>query len=73
VDVWDEAVGNQVAAHVRPTSIADDTLHVDVDQAAWATEVSFISARVLAALEERLGQRVATFIVPRVRGGSGVE
>jgi predicted nucleic acid-binding Zn ribbon protein len=72
-EVWESTVGTQVATHVRPTSIANDTLYVDVDEAGWATEVSFLAARILSGLEERLGQRVATFIKPRVRGRSGVE
>jgi predicted nucleic acid-binding Zn ribbon protein len=71
VDVWPETVGDLVAAHVRPTLITDDTLYVDVDQPAWSTEVAFMAGRILEGLQTRLGKPVATFIKPRVRGGSG--
>lgn len=72
-DVWESTVGSHVAEHVRPVSIANDTLYVNVDEPAWATELAFIAARILTTLEDRLGQHVATFVMPRVRGGSGVE
>jgi predicted nucleic acid-binding Zn ribbon protein len=72
-DVWESAVGAHVASHVRPSSIANKTLYVDVDQPGWSTEIVFLSAQILGALEEQLGQSVALFLKPRVRGRSGVE
>ena len=72
-DVWESAVGTHVAGHVHPVSIANDTLYVNVDEPAWSTELTFIATRILTTLEDRLGQHVATFVMPRVRGGSGVE
>jgi predicted nucleic acid-binding Zn ribbon protein len=71
VDVWSETVGALVAAHVQPTSIANRTLFVDVDQPAWSTEVAFMAGRILEGLQTRLGEPVAAFVKPRVRGGSG--
>jgi predicted nucleic acid-binding Zn ribbon protein len=72
-DVWESAVGTHVAGHVQPTSIANDTLYVNVDEPAWSTELVFIATRILTTLEDRLGQHVATFLKARIRGGSGVE
>jgi predicted nucleic acid-binding Zn ribbon protein len=72
-EIWDAAVGAQVANHVRPAAITDDTLVVDVDQPAWSIEVNFMAPRILATLEAQLGNHVASAVKARVRGRSGVE
>ena len=58
---WDEAVGEAIAAHVRPVRLDRGVLLVDVDDPSWATQV-----RVLAdELRSRL-QAVAGVSVTRI-------
>jgi predicted nucleic acid-binding Zn ribbon protein len=64
---WDDVVGDMIARHVRPVSLDGDTLVVAVDEAAWATQLRFLEADLLAKLAERAGDAVATRIVVRVR------
>ena len=63
---WADAVGAQIAAHARPVSLAKGVLVVAVDQPAWATQLRFLSAEVLARLEQAAGTPVATHIEVRV-------
>lgn len=63
---WDEAVGENVAAHVRPVRLDQRVLTVEVDDAAWATHVTFLSSTIISRLYdvarvdiERVDVRVA--------------
>jgi predicted nucleic acid-binding Zn ribbon protein len=49
---WDDAVGQNVAAHVRPVRLDQRVLTVEVDDAAWATQVSFLSSTIISRLYE---------------------
>ncbi len=49
---WDDAVGDAVAAHVRPVRLDQQVLTVEVDDPAWATQVKFLSATIIARLHE---------------------
>jgi predicted nucleic acid-binding Zn ribbon protein len=70
---WAEVVGGHVAEHVRPLALEEGTLVVEVDDPSWATELVFLSAPVLDALRQRLGEPVAERLKARVRGHFGVE
>lgn len=48
---WEEAVGDQVAQHVRPRKLDGGVLLVEVDDPAWATQVKFLTATILERLE----------------------
>jgi predicted nucleic acid-binding Zn ribbon protein len=49
---WDDAVGANVAAHVRPVRLDRRVLTVEVDEPAWATHVTFLSATIITRLFE---------------------
>lgn len=49
---WDDAVGEAVAAHVRPVRLDQRVLTVEVDDAAWATQVTFLSSTIVTRLYE---------------------
>ena len=49
---WDEAVGEAVAAHVRPVRLDQQVLTVEVDEPAWATQVKFLSSTIISRLAE---------------------
>lgn len=59
---WDEAVGEQVAAHVRPVKLdnvgGQRVLVVQVDDPAWATQVKFLSATIVERLQSVAGVAV---------------
>jgi len=49
---WDDAVGPNVAAHVRPVRLDQGVLTVEADESAWATQVKFLSGTIIARLAE---------------------
>jgi predicted nucleic acid-binding Zn ribbon protein len=55
---WDEAVGEQVAAHVKPVKLDQGVLVVEVDDPAWATQVKFLTPMITERLETITGVRV---------------
>jgi len=56
---WDEAVGAQVAAHVRPVKLdardGERVLVVEVDDPAWATQVKLLTSTITARLHDVAG------------------
>lgn len=55
---WDEAVGEQVAAHVKPVKLDEGVLVVEVDDPAWATQVKFLAPTITQRLGDVAGVRV---------------
>lgn len=49
---WHDAVGENVAAHVRPVKLDQATLLVEADSAAWATQVKFLGDQIMDRLRE---------------------
>ena len=47
---WNEAVGEQVAQHVKPIKLDGAGLVVEVDDPAWATQVKFLSTMITERL-----------------------
>jgi hypothetical protein len=53
---WPDAVGDAVARRAWPLRISrDGTLHVAVESATWAQELSLLEGSVLEALQRQLG------------------
>ena len=46
---WEEAVGAQVAAHARPVRLDGGVLVVEVDEPAWATQITLLSNTIRSA------------------------
>jgi predicted nucleic acid-binding Zn ribbon protein len=53
--VWEEAVGEQVAAHCRPRGLRGDVLELEVDSPVWSQQLQLRKPELLAALEGALG------------------
>lgn len=51
--VWNEVVGDHVAAHSKPRRITDGILLVQVDHPGWATELRFLETMIVEGLAER--------------------
>jgi predicted nucleic acid-binding Zn ribbon protein len=63
---WAEAVGDAVAAHVKPVKLDGTKLIVEVDDPAWATQLRFLETELKQRLLEVAGATVET-IEARVR------
>jgi predicted nucleic acid-binding Zn ribbon protein len=66
---WPELVGEQVAAHCRPTRLRDGELVVEAESTAWATQLRLLSRTLQQKLRDELGPDVVRSLV--VRGPSG--
>jgi predicted nucleic acid-binding Zn ribbon protein len=66
---WDDAVGETVAAHVRPVRLDEGVLTVEADDAAWATQVKFLTSTIIDRLDAVAGVQVERVDV-RVAGSS---
>jgi predicted nucleic acid-binding Zn ribbon protein len=60
---WTDAVGETVAAHVRPRRLQDGVLLVEVDAPVWATQLRYLEGDVL----RRLGRKVRPGVVKSIR------
>jgi predicted nucleic acid-binding Zn ribbon protein len=65
---WPELVGEGLAEHTRPRSLRAGTLVVLVDDPAWATQLRWLEADLVARLGELLGTDQVQRIEVRVRG-----
>jgi predicted nucleic acid-binding Zn ribbon protein len=55
---WDDAVGETIAAHVRPVRLDDGALLVEVDEPAWATQVRLLADDLRSRLHDVAGVTV---------------
>lgn len=49
---WENLVGADIAAHAKPVKLGDGELVVEVDDPAWATQLRFLEADLVARLAE---------------------
>jgi predicted nucleic acid-binding Zn ribbon protein len=49
---WEEVVGEELAAHLRPVRVDGQALVVAVDHPAWATRARMESGLILARLQD---------------------
>ena len=69
---WVDAVGENVADHVRPVRLDQRVLTVEVDEAAWATQLKFLSATIIRPLREVAAVDIERIDV-RLAGSKGRE
>jgi len=65
---WESLVGEQVAAHSRPTQLRDGELVIEAESTAWATQLRLLSRTLTKRLSEQLGADVVRTLV--IRGPS---
>lgn len=53
--LWDDAVGEVVAANARPLAFRDGTLTVAVTSAPWMQQLTFLKPQLVSSLNARLG------------------
>ena len=56
IQVWDQALGDELAPHCRPEGIRRGTLQATVRDSSWMQRLQMEKPRVLAALAEALGE-----------------
>ena len=66
---WPTAVGEVMAAHVRPRRLHDGVLLVEVDAPVWATQLRDLEEDVLRQLGRKVRPGVVKSIRPVVRRG----
>lgn len=59
---WALLVGATNAAHSHPEAYADTILTVRTDSSAWATQLRYLAPRLVAMLNEQLGEGTVTRI-----------
>lgn len=66
---WVQIVGDEVAANSRPAEIVREALVVVTRSSAWSQQLSFLSERVLQAVQQRTGESIGglRFRVGRLR------
>ncbi len=69
-DAWPELVGANVARAATPSSLRDGVLVVAVTDPAWATQLRFLEAELLAKIAERFGPAEVTKVDVRVRSAT---
>lgn len=67
---WVEAVGDQVAQHVKPVKLDQGVLIAEVDDPAWATQVKFLTPMIIERLQEVAGVTVERIEVRVERRGA---
>lgn len=63
---WEELVGPGIAAHATPVSLSRGHLRVEVDSNAWATQLRYMTADLVAKCCEELGEGAVKQIDIRV-------
>ena len=60
--VWDSAVGEQVASKARPLNIRDGVLTVVVSNAPWMQQLNFLKKGIVAKINAAVGEDLVTEI-----------
>jgi predicted nucleic acid-binding Zn ribbon protein len=59
LQVWDQALGSELAPYCRPEGVRHGTLVARVPDSAWMQRLQLEKPRILARLEELLGEPAA--------------
>ena len=61
--MWEQVVGESMAAHVQPIKLNGSALVVEVDDPAWATQLKFLEQSLQQRLAEIAGASIDTIEV----------
>ena len=65
-ELWDQAVGGQVASHCRPIALRGGRLEALVDSSVWCQQLQLQIPEILASLREVMGEEAPTELRFRV-------
>ena len=54
-ELWEEAVGREIASHCRPVTVRGSVLEAEVDSSVWCQQLQMERVQILSALREALG------------------
>jgi predicted nucleic acid-binding Zn ribbon protein len=63
---WSAVVGEEAAAHSRPTGLRAGVLEITADSSVWSQQLQLCRPQILAALQRELGERAPTDLWLRV-------
>ncbi len=66
LEVWDEALGPELAPHCRPEGLRHGVLWARVADSSWMQRIALEKPRILAALAEALGEPAASDLRLRI-------
>ena len=66
--LWQELVGDQVAAHVTPVKLDRGRLLIEVDDPAWSTHMKFLERDICTSLSHYTGTTISGIDI-RVKSG----
>ncbi|MFT3660605.1 MAG: DUF721 family protein [Gordonia sp. (in: high G+C Gram-positive bacteria)] len=55
---WPTIVGPEIAAHAEPTDLSEGVLHIRAESTAWATQLRYMQAQILAKIAASVGHGV---------------
>lgn len=58
VGSWAGIVGADISSHAEPTGLVDGVLHVRAESTAWATQLRYMQAQILAKIAAAVGDGV---------------
>ena len=65
-EIWEEAVGLEIARHCRPTALRGSVLEANVNSSVWCQQLQLRTPEILAALRRVLGDDAPTALWLRV-------
>lgn len=65
-ELWEEAVGAEVARHCRPSALRGDVLEASADSNAWCQQLRLRAPEILEALRRVLGEEAPSKLWLRV-------
>ncbi|NMO02596.1 DUF721 family protein [Gordonia sp. TBRC 11910] len=57
---WPDIVGEEISAHATPTSLLNGIMQVQAESTAWATQLRYVQAQILAKIAAAVGDGVVT-------------
>ena len=66
---WQVVVGDDIAAHCQPLSLADGELRIAAESTAWATQLRLMAPRILAKIAAEMPAGMVTKLI--ITGPSG--
>jgi predicted nucleic acid-binding Zn ribbon protein len=55
-ELWEQALGAEVARHCRPIALRQEVLEAEVDSSVWCQQLQMQAPKLLASLRDALGE-----------------
>ncbi|MFT4042441.1 MAG: DUF721 family protein [Gordonia sp. (in: high G+C Gram-positive bacteria)] len=58
--MWEQIVGADIAAHAQPEVLREKVLYIQAESTAWATQLRYVQAQILAKIAAAVGDGMVT-------------